>query len=277
MSATTVETLERIILVHGLQRSGSHAIVYWIQGETEIPLFKNLVPIGPILSGHAAMPNPRDFAGWLQEPAQTKRMRRAPRRDQIIVGLEDHALDLVPFSGVPCPIVNVLILRDPFNLFASRIRRAAVSDAPQYAPRHIPRAVELWKRHALEFLDRTRLLENKVCVYYNEWFRSRTYRERTSATLGFENCEARFARVPGAGGGSSFDGRRFYGRNTEMNVLDRVSQLHPDERRLLDASLGHEDIHGLAAAVRDATSDSPPDAKPGWSNPRVLRTRQREP
>ena len=69
------------------------------------------------------------------------------------------------------------------------------------------------------------------------------------AGLARPNPDSGFSRVSGAGGGSSFDGRRFDGRNVEMNVLHRYRELHQEERALLEKALADEEVRELADRI----------------------------
>lgn len=242
-------SLERVILLHGLKRSGTHAIAGWIRGHGRIHFHSNLIPIAPILTGKGSVLPPRDFACLLQERGVLERLARS-RYQQLVVGLEDHEPGITPFRNAPCEILHVLVLRDPYNLFASRIRKGTTGRGSlAFAPAHLPRFVALWKRHAREFLGRTRQLANAVFVDYDRWFASTDYRKRLSAELGFEFSDSEFSRVPDAGGGSSFDGQRFDGRNVEMNVLHRYQELHPEERAMLEKALADQEVRELADRI----------------------------
>lgn len=121
--------------------------------------------------------------------------------------------------------VILLILRDPFNLFASRlsarftVRSGAVSDD----------AIAMWKDHARAFLNRT-----FVPISFNEWFLNRDYRKSIAEFFGYSYNEDKLKEVPEFGYGSSFDSCDLNGRADEMKVLERW-RTRLDDSKYLEA------------------------------------------
>ena len=238
--------MPRTLLVHGLKRSGNHAVINWLLAQGNFRFFNNVVPVGPILRGQRALPAPWSFADWsTQHPA-------APGQDRCL-SLEDHPLDLPLFSDPPQGLQHILILRDPANLFASRIRKGATMEHPAYSREEGPllrRAVDLWKSHAREFLGATNVLPGYVGVWFDAWFASEEYRRKLSSSLGLSFTDAGFTQVSDRGGGSSFDRTTFDGANRRMQVLTRHAQLDETERSLLDKILSDPEVNNLATALR---------------------------
>jgi hypothetical protein len=129
----------------------------------------------------------------------------------------------------------VLILRDPFNLFASRRRIGAgkIND-------HV--AMRMWKQHARASLggcDHFRSARRSIVISYNRWRDSSAYRRRIAERLGLEFTDAGFESITSVGGGSSFDGMRLQGRASAM-ATDRRWRAFADceyFRRLFDAEV----------------------------------------
>jgi hypothetical protein len=239
--------MSRLLLVHGLKRSGNHAFVNWLMGCGSFTFFNNIIPIKPVLRGEKPIPPPVDYEWWLAQ-----RLLKEDRQKPVIASLEDHALTVVPFIRVRCPFAHVLVLRDPVNLFASRIRKARRVDNPAYAREQGPamqRAIDLWKMHAREFLGRTDLLAAHVGVYFNAWFTNEDYRRDVCTRLGMKFTDRRFARVPSTGGGSSFDRTTFDGDNVRMDVLNRERYLDAADHELLAAVLRDAELQDLAARL----------------------------
>lgn len=109
--------------------------------------------------------------------------------------------------------IRLLVLRDPYNLFASRMKMGAALSP------HVSR--KMWKQHAREALDDTRKVKSKIVVLYNRWATDRTYRRRIAGELGLTFTDAGANHVPQTMGGSSFDGTSFDGRAAEMATEDR--------------------------------------------------------
>ena len=108
--------------------------------------------------------------------------------------------------------INLLLIRDPFNLFASRFRgRWQISNAL--------RARKLWKMYAREFLGDQNKISNKVCLKFNDWFSDESYRRWVSSQFGQEFTDE--GKNSLGHWGSSFDGKIFKTNANEMKVLDR--------------------------------------------------------
>lgn len=204
------------------------------------------------------VPPPEDFTLWVQKqffPLFPRNrqfahflMKFVLRKCSLLISLEDHDLQFNPFLNVPCDITNILIVRDPCNLFASRIRKASLVENPAYPKYTGPdtRVLKLWKNHALEYLGLTDHLENKVCIYFNSWFSNRSYRQSISQQLNLKFTDRGFSNVSLIGGGSSFDSTHFDGNNQMMDVLNRQRYLTNSERQLLENILADDEFHELA-------------------------------
>ena len=242
--------MSRSILVHGMKRSGNHAIIQWMLAQGEFKFYNNIIPVGAILRGDRALPAPLDFAAW--------RAERVSPEQSICASLEDHPPHVQPFRDLPAEAVQVLILRDPENFFASRIRKAGKAVHPAYPSEPGPmltRVIEGWKAHAREFLGMTSHLPNKVGVYFNAWFSDPVYRERISARLGLSFSDAGYAHVSDVGGGSSFDQTSFDGENRRMKVLERKTQLSESERLFLTDVLADEEMRQLSRRVEESAPE----------------------
>jgi hypothetical protein len=248
--------VKRLLVVHGLKRAGNHAIINWLRGHAPFEFFNNVIWINSILNGEPYPPPYENLEALLKT-------RIAGRWDRFIVSwtrpvmvsLEDHPLDISAFRHPErIRTVNVLVLRDPRNLFASRIRMASRLDVPCFRTDRMSmqRFVDLWKAQAREFLGITNVLRNKVCIYYNAWYSSEAYRRGISAHLHFTFTDEGFNQVSDEGGGSSFDGMAFDGSGSQMNVLKRYAELTADEARILDRVLEDEEILKLARLIEDA-------------------------
>lgn len=259
--------MSRVIIVRGMKRSGNHAIINWLQAHDRFIFFNNIIKIRPILDGEKKLPSPKDFRQWLQKIVLANESQvcyfskenvseALSMKHSFIMSLEDHDLQIKPFINVPAShgIKNILILRDPCNLFASRIRKASLvkKDTPVY-PKcmglEMNRVVELWKSYAREYLGLTNHLENRVCIYFNSWFSNRDYRQSISRKLNMEFTDSGFSTVLRAGGGSSFDRTSFDGKNHMMDVLNRQKYLTASEQQLLKKVLADEELQGLAHRI----------------------------
>jgi hypothetical protein len=97
-------------------------------------------------------------------------------------------------------VTNVLMLRDPLNNVASRLKGLRLR--PQ-AFRVDATFVDLYDSYCREFLGWTNDLPNKVLVNYNRFVVDKGYRDSVAGALRVPNVDAT-AEVPEYGGGSSF-------------------------------------------------------------------------
>lgn len=229
---------ETEIRVVGMSRSGNHAIVNWIlaqwPGRT---CFLNCAEPGwsPFVS---ARPRTPELSGWRAPyedfEIEAERAGRLSRKDLLIHSYEDTFLG--PFAkaenearhdewvGRSRRRVDLLILRDPRNLFASRL-------ASGYGWLDDELVARVWSQHAREFLGlRRNLRQERLPVSYNEWVGSFAYRHRVAEALGLEFDDSAAHKVPAAAGGSSFDGTAYDGCAEQMPVLQRWHGFAGDER-----------------------------------------------
>lgn len=242
-----MSALPPLMLLHGMKRSGNHALVNWLQPMLRAAFHNNAIPLGPLLRGRP-MPARRPYREWLAAQA-------GPPPQRVLVSLEDHPLDTSPFTSVDAPLTRVLLVRMPDQLFASRIRKASLVDMPAYPRVDGPvlrRAVEVWKQHARCLLGDVAPYPDRVAVLFDRWFVDAGYRAAIATALGVGFDDRGFGRVGPEGGGSSFDGTRLDGQPERMAVTDRVGALAADERALLDAVLGDDEMRALQRGLEAA-------------------------
>ncbi|MEI6860923.1 MAG: hypothetical protein WCL04_01560 [Verrucomicrobiota bacterium] len=243
--------MRKVFLFHGLKRSGNHAVINWLTAAAPFFFFNNVVPMDEILSGRTSFPPQIPLRKWLAvhgyHPLWNP-LRTWGKGRPFLLSLEDHTICYRPFSGLPADTYNLLILRDPYNLFASRIRKAGWLDNPCYARETgalFERPIILWKEHAREFLGDTAHLENKVPIYFNSWFGSEAYRRHICGRLKMPHSDAGLSRVTEYGGGSSFDRTAYDHKAGQMNVLNRVASLEAKEHALIRVILADQEIAEL--------------------------------
>ena len=241
-----------VYLFHGMKRSGNHAVLEWLLPQMRCAFVNNAIPLGPILRGRP-FPAPAAFAAWLprQEVANN-----AEVQNRLLVSLEDHDLSVSPFDHEGLNLQRVLLVRQPEHLFSSRLRKAWRVDMPAYTRDYedavMQRAIGVWKQHARCYLSGDDAFPERVAILFDAWVSDPSYRAAVSSALGLGFDDAGFGRVADIGGGSSFDGTRYHGRGQEMNVLDRVSQLEPREREVLDRIFEEPESRWLSEAMRSA-------------------------
>jgi hypothetical protein len=129
----------------------------------------------------------------------------------------------------------VLCMRDPFNLFSSRLNHGEGRRIREHILNDPQRTIDLWKNHAAEFTGRTKILPNLIAVNYNKWLMDEEYRRDLADRLGVSYKRRHWNRTTREGGGSTFEKRKV--KNADrMGLLERwkLSRDEPSYRRLFE-------------------------------------------
>jgi hypothetical protein len=118
-----------------------------------------------------------------------------------------------------------VILRDPYNLFASRFKQTQVR--MKTVPR-LPFFIELWKKYAKVFIDNT---NGVLTINYNDWFSDYNYRRNIENILDVGMNDASMNTLPIQG--SSFGYLSYQGKAKQMKVLERWKDMK-DNKYLMD-------------------------------------------
>jgi hypothetical protein len=239
-------TNQNELRVIGMSRSGNHAIINWIINQ--IPgryCFLNCAEpkTNPFVSARPLMHDDAYLANYSDFDLAAEQVGRFSTKDYFIHSYEDCLLGMVAspafedqhdrFVGPSARRLDILILRDPFNLFASRERS-------RVAHVSVKTAVRIWKQHAGEFLGKRRYLnQRRILISYNAWVSESSYRRRLAGELGLRFTDAGFRSISHFAPASSFDGRVFHARADEMRVLHRWRHLvhEPAYRTIFDADM----------------------------------------
>lgn len=225
---------EKELRIIGMRRTGNHAVIHWLRqlyrarGEASEHLNDLILNESPyrykyenLRDHHPEYPKmmaayrrqaqgnftPRPYLSYSYEDYSLQQIANQPRLDR------NHDL----YLGRSGERWDVLILRDPFNLFASRLKSKFMAvKAPGKT------MVELWLDYAAEFLGQTQMLRQpKVCINYNRWCLEPAYRQALAEQLRIPYQAVDTEKVSGSGGGSSFDDLTFQGKASEMDTLGR--------------------------------------------------------
>lgn len=196
------------IRIVGMSRSGNHAIINWILNQIDSPwVFLNCVEpkTNPF---HSARPldcgNSIIASGRAMPEAGEDRMRAFA--EYLVFSQEDTFLQPAlggsasEMQGVSQQGVDVIILRDPYNLMASR-KQFDWSFVTPLTERRI------WKQHAKRVLSRKGFGGRKlVPIIYNCWVSDTAYRRSIASQLGLSFSDSGWDETASCGGGSSFEG-----------------------------------------------------------------------
>jgi len=177
------------IRIFGLQRSGIHALVNWIVQQSAGPtVFINDIKsltANPYMRRDIHLQRTNESAPPPLDVKSELEGNHLPK-EYLILGYEDTDLRQVPVGfdelireavGSSETVTNLLILRDPYNLCASRMRFFNSANRNPMRTRS-DYVLGLWKMHAREALRHTLYLgPNTLVVKYNEWFSSPAYRK----------------------------------------------------------------------------------------------------
>lgn len=217
---------QKEIRMVGLRRTGNHAILNWIRSQQPGEIgFLNDVAAGQNPYRYKSENLRRYYPEHSKMAAVYRRqsMGEFERRDCLIYSYEDWSLRRIAhkrfernralYVGRSGRRFDLLILRDPFNLFASRLKQGFWTTKVAGVS-----MVDLWLEYAREFLGESDYLgKDSVCVNYNRWFAQADYRRALAARLEIPFSDAGLDKVTGFGGGSSFDGVGVKGRSLKVN------------------------------------------------------------
>ncbi|NEP09386.1 MAG: hypothetical protein F6K14_03940 [Symploca sp. SIO2C1] len=213
---------EKLVEVCGIQRSGNHAMINWIISQQKL----KTCSLNGILPGENPWHNNwgtsyRNFDYW---PGKKDKSGELVPKQLLICSYENRYLGKISYHqsqlwekiGYSKESYSVLILRDPYNTFASWFK----------AGWNVTQEItELWKSYAREFIGETSYLStNKVTANFNNWFTSRDYRYQLANALNLEFTDNGLNEVTSHGGGSSFNKLALNGCARQMKVLERFQE-----------------------------------------------------
>src|SRR5579872_5967290 len=150
----------------GLSRSGNHPVIDWIRQNSAMPItFYNDV----YAPNRPRIITPEEIG--IVSPVED---------EAILLSYED--IDLSAISGLPtiagrdkiitgATHVNILLIRDPFNIFASRKKHLDDRGKQTFYGVTWEQTIFLWKQYAREFLGETELLPGEtILINYDQWF-----------------------------------------------------------------------------------------------------------
>ena len=226
---------QKEIRVAGMKRTGNHAIINWVKSQQtgKVGFINNvLANENPYRYKYKNLEDNFSEHKWAMEHYRQQAKGNFIKRDCLIYSYEDFPLDQIAsdkfehnhdlYLGKSTIRYDILIIRDPFKLFASRLKISSKVGSFLLVNSQNKTMVDLWIDYAKEYLGETNYLKhNKICINYNQWFVDIEYRQQIANKLQMEFSDAGLSMVSGLGGGSSFDGKQFDGQATSMNVLNR--------------------------------------------------------
>lgn len=233
---------DKRIFVFGIRRSGIHVVSNWISDQFEGTVTANNVNLNAMAQGGQIPP--------ALQRARTQVLIVEENPPNVIQ--EVHDLNgMEKWMGECEDVRYVMLVRDPYNLFASRIRHYDLLSAKK---RWIDRrtATFCWKVYAETFLNPP---EHLTVVNYNQFVAKKTYRRELAKALGGKFSDKTISKVDVNGLGSSFDGMKFDGNAQEMPVSERWKAFEDVEAFW---NLFDDEIKGLCKKVFGFEDVRPP-------------------
>jgi hypothetical protein len=218
----------KFITVNGLSRSGNHAIIRWLVGQYEDSGFqvffhnnviRNFMEYLNLRGGGAIegfpTPNPKFHEILMHLTADDRKV--------FIVSFEDLIIDERLGEITKFADHNIVIVRDPLNLFASRIEGLPPPRGRQgarNAPDNQEKEIEKYMSQYAEFSNKTSHLFNKICINYNSWVLEKEYRKSLAKKINANFTDKRYEQRAC----SSFGGKGASMRLPSDNPEDFVSR-----------------------------------------------------
>lgn len=235
---TNVETF----VLHGLKRSGNHAFANWLcSGRGRIYHINNAFPISKEILREGYFDFPQDLRRLLWKHFFKRLYKIGIGTSDVLISIEDFPYS-EGFFQTGRELRNLLIVRSPENVFASRIYKAFKVNMPAY-PREMSeameRTIELWINHVDTFVSRSGD-PGFVGVYFDSWLLDKNYRAEIASTLGIDATTPVSAERSKRGGGSSFHGSARLTPKTRNELTSRQNLLTGDQATLLSQVLSSQ-------------------------------------
>jgi hypothetical protein len=223
------------IRIFAIKRSGQHAFMQWLAnncgGEAVVinkaKLYQNIY----LNTGDSHF-----FKNNKLLRLNVERERRGlfSEKDFLIYNQESADLDAFNWEeffdahdknmGRSLDRYTLILLRDPFNLMASHLRRYERSPLSHRSELYFNNVISLWKQYAKEYLGETSFIPgDKILVDFDRWGQDEAYRSSIldALSIPYDNRDNRIDHVLGFGAGSSFDDRKMHGKASKMKVGER--------------------------------------------------------
>lgn len=232
---------KRLIIIHGIRRSGNHAAFNWIlphlPGITcylhDYHFTEEIVSADHFIKSEGDVMRLQGSSPIL-DARRNLRPFSSFEADNLIVGAENSDISklntfLEDHGVIADRTDKVLILRDYRNNAASRSKKEGLISEPEFQ--------RLWEMYAREYLGETEYLGDFIPFLYNEWFSSLEYRKILSGFFGLPHTDYGLNMVSPAAMGSSFDNADYHGKAQKMKVLERWKLVDiPYKQELIDLS-----------------------------------------
>lgn len=221
-----------------LARSGHHGIINWIIGQCH----------GKVCYLNGVKPNRNPYLAYGDKDLKNiteeeflsgrKKPNRTLKKDYLLYSYEELPLQDVctdnfrrnhdKYLGRSLKKIDILVLRDPYNYFASRLKLEGLGLYNPNIPVKLTNKksrealTDLWLQYAREYLgESNNLKNNKVVINFNKWVSDKSYRKELAMRLGLKFSDRSMNKLTKSGPGSSFDKLKYANDAGKMKVLER--------------------------------------------------------
>ena len=208
------------ISILGMNRSGQHAVIYWLLAhipEDQYCFCNNSYKINPFLK--------------LKYPIKGNKNKEV--KDYMIISYENwyiqdkfndaFRLERDKYIGKTEKYIDIVIMRDSYNWVASAWKiwdKDKLFLDMKDRIEHTKKYIEKWKSHCYEYMGKSDYMKNEIFVIFNRWHTDKEYRKSIIEKLGLEFTDKNFNVL--ARTSSSFDDREKYqDRANDMKLNNR--------------------------------------------------------
>lgn len=247
------KSVENQIEFYSMKRSGHHIIMDWIFAQIRTPIlfFNDVEPYvkAGVLYEVGSWKNPlknNKYKNFLEYYSFNYEDAPIQELDKYI---KDYNKSLI--IKPPKNVTKIFIIRDPFNLFASRLKFfreeniLKKSDGKETLKKETEIAsggvawyneasISRWCEYAEEFLGDTSYYPKKFFINYNRWCHNLSYRKSIAKPFIKHGSytDIIIRHVPPNGRGSSFDFKNFKGKGHLMKTDERWKLMIKDPEYL---------------------------------------------
>lgn len=240
--------MRTLIQFFGMPRSGNHAVINWIIGQYQDAGYQTVFENNKRL----------DFLNAIKPhlPNNPSPDHLADKNLYIISHEYMNLFDVIPVDPdiAKCygNVMNILLLRDPFNWVASRLK-FQIDKKAYFRDKPINTAASFFKMYAYEFINQTNYLDNKIVINYNKWNLNVDYRsDLTTEYFQIPFTDKNYNVMSKEGGGSSFDSKDIDPVIFHDHVMNRwQSMIDNDDYRNVFA--GQQEVFDLSARIFGVT------------------------
>lgn len=196
-----------ILHIFSMRRSGQHGVINWIVENAESAEHYDDCQF---LGDKGII---KRAGGRVITKATFQNIKTFRRLLTVVNGEDQQVKDFSNWFPERVPYKQAVLLRDPYNMMASRIKGGHTKIG-------FPADLEMWKQLAMDALK-----DNIFIIKFNNWFQNIEYRKTLASTLGFSLPFMDLGLQKVGKGTSSFDGGKFNGKAQEMDVLNRWRQI----------------------------------------------------